>query len=57
MSEERDEIAARLKVARYPCRERQQPCPHCRSEVYQGCMFLAEAVLTPRVEPELEVFR
>lgn len=52
VSDERDEIARRLAVARIPCVTRTVPCEHCRSKVFQGCVYLAEAVLTPIVEPE-----
>jgi len=42
----RDEIARRIQAARYPCKDRVQPCGSCNSMVFQGCMYLAEAVLT-----------
>lgn len=53
------EIARRIGTARFCCRTvngdlRHQPCPHCRSEVFQGCFYLAEAVLTPEVEISTE---
>lgn len=51
--EPRDEIARRIAAARYPCAERVQPCGNCTSKVFQGCVYLAEAVLTP-IQPEYE---
>lgn len=39
------EVAKRIQTARYCCDGRTQPCGSCTSAVYQGCIYLAAAVL------------
>lgn len=52
MIDPKEEIAARIQAGRFCCKGRVQPCNTCKSAVFQGCYHLAEAVLTPIVEPE-----
>lgn len=39
------EAAKRIQEARFGCVGRPQPCGCCTSAVYQGCIYLASAVL------------
>jgi hypothetical protein len=48
------EIARRIAAARFSCKDRHLPCSACRSAIFTGCYHLAEAVLTPILEPEYE---
>jgi hypothetical protein len=54
VTEHRAEIARRIQAARFPCHGRRQPCQTCGSRVFQGCVYIAESVLTPLEPPALE---
>ncbi len=45
------EAAKRIQNARYCCDGRTQPCGSCTSAVYQGCIYLAAAVVGEDLRP------
>ena len=45
------EAAKRIQNARYCCDGRTQPCGSCASVVYQGCIYLAAAVVGEDLRP------
>lgn len=44
-------VAKRIQKARFCCTDRVQPCGSCTSAVYQGCLYLAAAVVGEDLRP------